>query len=248
MMHGGYHGRMTRTEEQRVIVGMGGGGFSEEPENPRLDDHVLGLTGKARPRVCFVPTGAGDSERYIASFRAAFPPARAEASCLTLFKDPGLGDVREHVLAQDVVYVGGGSTFNLLALWRAHGLDRVMREAWERGVVLAGVSAGLICWFESSVTDSLGHPASALRDGLGFLPGSACPHYDEEEARRPSYRRLVGEGVLPPGYAADGGAALVFRGTRLEEVVASRPAARGWRLDLEDGEVVERELPTRYLA
>lgn len=227
---------------------MGGGGFSEEPENPLLDDFVLGLTGRTRPRVCFVPTASGDSERYIAGFRAAFPPARAEATCLTLFKDPGVGDVREHVLAQDVVYVGGGSTFNLLALWRAHGLDRVMREAWERGVVLAGVSAGMICWFESSVTDSLGAPASALRDGLGFLPGSACPHYASEEVRRPAYRRLVGEGVLPPGYAADDSAALVFRGTRLDEVVASRPGARGWRLEREAGAAVEREIPARYLG
>ena len=128
---------------------------------------------------------------------------------------------------QDAVYVLGGNTANLLALWRLHGLDRVLREAWEPGMVMAGMSAGAICWFESCTTDSFGPTLQPLHGGLGFLPGSLCPHYHGEAQRRPLYRRLVAEGALPPGYAVDDGAALVFDGDRLVEVVTSRPGRRG---------------------
>ncbi len=231
--------------ERRRIVAMGGGGFSMEPENPALDDYVLGLTGKATPRVCFVPTASGDSERYVANFRAAFPPARAEASHLALFARDGR-DPREVLLAQDVVYVGGGNTANLLAIWRLHGVDRALREAWEAGVLLCGLSAGSLCWFECGTTDSFGPSLQPMRDGLGFLPGSHCPHYDGEVERRPLYHRLVAQG-LPSGYAADDGAALLFEGTRLVEVVSSRPSARAYRVERAGGRVVETALPTRYL-
>ena len=194
------------------IVAMGGGGFSEEPDNPLLDDFVLGLTGKARPRVCFLATASGDAQGYLDKFHAHFAAPRAEAAHLTLLRPPGVDDVRGFLLEQDVIYVGGGSTLNLLALWRAHGLDAILREAWQAGTVLSGLSAGMICWFEASVTDSRGAPS--VLDGLGFLPGSACPHYDSEAQRRPAYQRFVAEGALPPGYAADDGAALHFAGIK----------------------------------
>ena len=243
-----YPARMPVTASTRHIVTLGGGGFSEETEGPLLDDFILSLTGRLRPKVCFVPTASGDSPVYIERFQAAFPASRAEASVLTLFHDAGLGDLRAHLLAQDVIYVGGGSTVNLLAVSRAHGVDGMMREAWERGVVLAGISAGMICWFESSVTDSLGGPASPLHDGLGLLAGSACPHFDSEAARLPVYMRLVAEGVLPGGYAADDGAALHFVGTDLVEAVSSRPHAYAWRLDREERVAMRLRLPTRYLG
>ena len=152
------------------------------------------------------------------------------------------------MLDQDAVYVGGGNTANMLAIWRVHGLDRALRGAWEAGVVLAGLSAGSNCWFEAATTDSFG-PLAALKDGLGLVPGSHSPHYDGEPARRPTFQRLIGAGELPDGYAADDGAALVFHGTDLHEVVASRPAARGYRVVRGlAGEAIETELPTRYLG
>ena len=237
-------------EPRQTILAMGGGGFSMEPENPLLDDHLLALAreqrGGERPRICFIPTASGDSEGYVANFYAAFE-RRAEAGHLALF-DRSVGDVEQFLLDQDAVYVGGGNTANLLAIWRAHGVDRALARAWKAGVVLAGLSAGSNCWFECATTDSFG-PLAALPDGLGFLPGSHSPHYDSEPARRPTYRRLVAEGALPGGYAADDGAALVFHGTELAEVVVSRPAARAYRVVRgPDGEVVETELAVRYLG
>ena len=229
------------------IVAMGGGGFSTEPEKPLLDDFILTLARRrrGRPRVCLLPTASGDASDLIVRFHGAFD-GRAEASHLGLF-DRTVTDLRAFVLAQDVVYVGGGNTANMLAVWRVHGLDSILVEAWRAGVVLAGLSAGAICWFEAGVTDSFGSSLGPLRDGLRLLQGSMCPHYDGEPLRRPTYRRLVGEG-FPGGYAADDGAAFVFAGTRLEEVVTSRPEARGWRVILGSGGVIEEPLPARYLG
>ena len=230
----------------RTIVALGGGGFSMEPENPLLDDHILALTGAQRPRVLFLATAGGDSADYCARFLAAFPPERAAAAVLSLFERT-VADLDAHVLAQDVVYVGGGSTANLLAVWRVHGLDRALRTAYDAGVVLAGISAGMNCWFSASVTDSFGPELAGLPDGLGFLPGSACPHYDGEALRRPVYHRLVAEG-FPGGYAADESAALVFVDGELSEVVASRPGVQGYRVALVDGEVREQPIPARLLG
>jgi dipeptidase E len=210
---------------------MGGGGFMMERDSP-LDDFLLSLSSAARPRVCFIPTPTGDSDRAIAAFFEAFARRDCEPSCLRLFDAPERP--AEHLAGQDVIYVSGGNTANALALWRLHGVDRALREAWERGAVLGGVSAGANCWFESSVTDSFGRQLDALRDGLAILPGSFCPHYDGEELRRPVYHDLVAEG-FPPGYAADDGAALHFVGTELRETVASRAGARAYRID-RDGE------------
>ncbi len=213
----------------RNIVALGGGGFGGAGDDPLLDDFVLGLTGVERPAVCFIPTASGDADSYIVRFHASFPPERARASHLPLFARDG-HDVRAHLLAQDVAYVGGGNTVNLLAIWRAHGIDTILREAWEAGVVMAGMSAGALCWFEGGITDSYGS-VDGLPDGLGLLPGSMCPHFDSEPGRRPVYRRLVAEGALPPGIAADDNCALHFQGTALVEAVASRDGAGAYRVD-----------------
>jgi dipeptidase E len=206
---------------------MGGGGFMMDERSP-LDDFLLSLSPRARPRVCFLPTPAGDGDRAIAAFYEAFAPRDCEPSCLRLFGTP---ERPADLLAdQDVVYVSGGNTANALALWRLHGVDRALREAWERGAVLGGVSAGANCWFEACVTDSFGPQLGPLDDGLGFLPGSFCPHYDGEERRRPVYTRLVRDG-FPGGYAADDGAAIHFAGTELVEIVASREGARAYRVE-----------------
>jgi peptidase E len=206
---------------------MGGGGFMMDERSP-LDDFLLSLSPRARPRVCFLPTPAGDGDRAIAAFFEAFSPRDCEPSCLRLFGTPERP--AELLAGQDVVYVSGGNTANALALWRLHGIDRALREAWERGAVLGGVSAGANCWFEACVTDSFGPQLGPLADGLALLPGSFCPHYDGEERRRPVYTELVGDG-FPAGYAADDGAALHFVGTELREVVASRDGAFAYRVE-----------------
>jgi dipeptidase E len=235
-------------DDRRRIVAMGGGGFSMEPDNPLLDDFVLSLARRERPRVAFVATASGDTAIYVADFYRAFAPRGCELSDIGLF-DRRIADLRAHVLAQDVVYVGGGNTASLLAVWRAHGLDRVLTEAWHAGVVLAGISAGMNCWFEQSTTDSFApDEIAALDDGLGLVRGSACPHFDGEELRRPTYHRLVADGVLRDGWAADDGAALVFSGEDLLEVVASRPDAAAYRVERTADGVAERHVAARFLG
>jgi dipeptidase E len=231
-----------------AIVAMGGGGFSEEPDNPRLDRFALSLARRERPRVCFVATASGDADGYVARFYRAFAEHDCRPADLGLF-DRRVGDLRRFVLEQDVVYVGGGNTASLLAVWRMHGLDVILREALDAGAVLCGVSAGMNCWFEASTTDSFGSELAPLRDGLGFVAGSACPHYDGEPQRRPLYSELVAGG-FPAGYAADEGAALHFDAPgSLVEAVASREGARAYRIERgPDGAAVERALPTRYLC
>src|SRR5438067_4418543 len=193
----------------RRIAALGGGGFSMEPRNLRLDRWLLSLTGKRRPRVLFVPTASGDSVRYIARFHRAFGRHECEPEHLQLF-NRGVRDLRSHILRQHVVYVGGGNAANMLAVWRVHGLDAILREAYENGTLLCGVSAGANCWFESSLTDSFGRPLRPLHDGLALVPGSFCPHYDGERDRRAAYRRFVGRGELPAGWGAEDGVAVLF--------------------------------------
>ena len=225
------------------IAALGGGGFSMEPRNPRLDRWLLGLTGRRRPRVLFVPTASGDSKGYVQRFHRSFAKYECSHAHLDLFRRTA-PDLARVVLAQDLIFVGGGNTANMLAVWRLHGVDRLLAQAWRRGIVLAGVSAGAICWFEGGVTDSFGSGLQPLSGGLGLLAGSFCPHYDGEAARRPAFRRLVRTGALPAGFAADDSAALLFEGTRLAEVVASRRGRSGWQLDARGRETA---LPARLL-
>jgi peptidase E len=219
---------------------MGGGGFSMEPDNPVLDDFALRLTGADLPRVCFIPTAAGDDNGYIDSFYTAFPESRARARHLSLFKRQR-GDLRARLLDNDLIYIGGGSTANLLVLWRLHGFDVLIREAWESGIVLAGISAGACCLFEASLTDSFGPSLAPLEDGLGLLEGSFCAHYDGEAKRRPRYRQVVGEGLVG-GYGVEDGAALHFEGTALAGVIRSRTDAHAFRVCKRQGKVRETVL------
>lgn len=209
------------------VLAIGGGGFMMDAESS-LDDFLLALAAKPRPRVCFLPTPAGDRGEVIAAFFEAFTPRDCRPSCLRLFGAPERP--AEQLAGQDVIYVSGGNTANALALWRLHGVDRALRAAWERGAVVGGVSAGANCWFSCSVTDSFGPGLAPLEDGLALLPGSFCPHYDGEARRRPVYRELV-DGGFAAGYAADDGVALHFAGTELREVVSSKPGARAYRVE-----------------
>lgn len=234
------------------IVALGGGGFSMEPDNPLLDDFVLSLAPSQPARICFVPTASSDSAAYLLRFYRAFS-GRAIATDLTLSDQAGIArrpahtsEIQGHIAAQDIIYVGGGNTANLLAVWRAHGVDQVLRDAWVQGKILCGISAGMICWFHDGLTDSFGG-LDPLGEGLGFLAGSACPHYDGEKGRTDAFRKAIKEG-MPPGYAADDGAALHFHGTGLVEVVTSRTNAAAYRLELVNGEVIETQLEARYLG
>ena len=217
-----------------------------EPGNPLLDRYVLSLAPARRPRVLFVGTASGENPDYEERFREAFRALGARPKVLSLFRPPR-GSLRDSVLRNDVVYVGGGNTRSMLALWREWGLDRILREAWKNGVVLTGVSAGMICWFREGLTDSATGTLGPLRC-LGFLPGSACPHYDGEQERRPIYRRLVRTGVLAPGLAADDGVALHYLGRRLHRVVSSRRKARGWRVERSGTRSREVPLESEYLG
>ncbi|MEA2385612.1 MAG: dipeptidase [Solirubrobacteraceae bacterium] len=230
------------------IVAFGGGGFSMEPGNRLLDDHVLALTGVERPRVCFLPTASGDADHYIVRFYRAFPATICEPSHVSLFRrDKGSGidcDVAAHLLAQDLIYVGGGSVVSLLGVWRAHGLDEILRACWQQGTVLCGLSAGSLCWFSEAITAFHGSPQRI--DGLGLLPWSNCVHYDGEPCRRTAYRDAVLDGMAP-GYAAGDGAALHFVGHELAGVVTSRPGAEAFRVDAADGAARETPLPALCL-
>jgi dipeptidase E len=211
---------------ERQIVAIGG--LGDDGEAGVLVQFVLGLTGKERPRVCFVPTASAEKPELLLRFYEELS-GFADCSHVTFFPWPPDG-LRELVLSQDALFVTGGNTVNMLAIWRAHGFEQIVREAWEQGVVLAGSSAGMICWFEAGVTDSYGPQLDGMRDGLGFLAGSACPHYDGEERRRPVYQELVANG-FPPGIAADDAVALHYVGTELREVVAARNDARAYRVE-----------------
>lgn len=216
------------------------GGLSwEDTERRLLEDYVLGLAGQERPRVLYVPTAVADDTESTLRIYTQLGD-RTELSYLPFFPWPPPG-LRELALAQDVIYVSGGNTANALAIWRAHGFDVILREAWEAGVVLAGWSAGMLCWFEASVTDSFGPELQGMRDGLGFLPGSACPHYDAEAERRPVYTRLVAEG-FPPGIAADDCVAVRYDGTELAEVVTAREGSRAYRVTAAGEEPLEARL------
>lgn len=209
-----------------VIVAMGGGGFSQTPDDLRLDAHILAMAARARPQVCFLPTASGDAEGYIDRFISAMTSLDARPSVLRLFKR-NITDLRTFALSQDLIYVGGGNTANMLAVWRAHGLDTILRDAYQAGVLLCGLSAGMICWFEQSLTDSYGGLA-ALPDGLGLLPGSACPHFSDAPGRRNAFEEAVAAGSLQPGVACDNGAAVVYRDGQIEQVVVDRPEASAY--------------------
>ena len=227
-------------------------GADDELSNQHLVDYALSLAGVTSPKVCFVPTAVGDAAAVVESKRRDFAERRpdVEFSVLTLFTQPNVPDVRRHLLSQDVLFVEGGSVVNLMAVWRAHGLDDVMRECWQNGVVLSGVSAGSLCWHRGGPTDSFRDALDPFSDGLGFLPWSNGVHDDfADQPRRTTYRRLVAEGHLPAGYASEDGVGLHYVGTDLREAVAVRRGSQAWWVEPDgDGGHVERAVPTRYLG
>jgi peptidase E len=214
-----------------------------------LIEHAIHLAGDPdRPRLCYLGTAQGDSLNGIVGFYRAFAGSEVRASHVELFTLPNVPDIRAHLLAQDVIWVGGGSVANLLAVWRTHGLDDVLRECWEAGVVLGGVSAGSICWYVGGPTDSFGRDLQPSPPALGLLPYGNGVHYDSEEQRRPLLHRLVGAQVLPTSHATDDGVGLVYEGTEIAEVVADRPDVAAYVVERQDdGTVTETRLEPRLL-
>jgi peptidase E len=225
-------------KKEAHILALGGGGFRKNT-NLQMERYFLHLTERKNPHVCFIPTASGESLQYIVEFYSAFNALEARVSHLSFF-DPHTADMESFLLSQDAIYVGGGNTKSMLALWKEWKVDLYLKRAWEEGIVLGGVSAGSLCWFEEGVTDSIPGDLTAIRC-LGILPGSNCPHYDSEEKRRPSYQKLVREG-MSPGYAADDYVALHDRGKKLEKVVRSQGQGVAYYLQRKDNQVIEERI------
>jgi peptidase E len=232
------------SDKPRQVIAIGGGGFYRDAENLELERYVIRQTNGDKPKVAFVPTASGEPDHYLVNFYPAFLKLGCRPSHLTFFKRTP--ELRAYLLGQDVIYVGGGNTKSMLAVWRDWGVPELLREAWESGIVLTGVSAGAICWFEEGVTDSF---ADGLRPlaCLGFLPGSCCPHYDGEAERRPAYHRLLAAGEIAAGVAIEDWTGVHFKGTQIHRVIASREGARAYSVRNVYGSVQEVPLPVEYL-
>jgi len=222
----------------RTIVPIGGGKFCDGGAR-----FLTELTGKERPRLLYIGTAMAEDPYGSLRIYDRFG-GLAQVSRLEFFPWPP-DDLRSAILDQDLIFVGGGNTANMLAIWRLHGVDELLREALDAGIVLCGSSAGGICWFERGVTDSFG-PQLGPMDCLGFLSGSFCPHWDDEENRRPIYHDLL-KGGFPAGYAADAGVALHFVDGELQEVVACDEGAQAYRVEVRGDEIVETPIPARAL-
>lgn len=229
----------------RQIIALGGGGFSMEPENPLLDRYILNQANKTNPKICFVPTASGDSDNYISRYYIFFEKQNCRPSHLSLFRPP-TRDLESFLLEKDIIYVGGGNTKNLLVLWKEWGIDIVLKKAWENGILLAGISAGSICWFEEGVTDSYGDGLEPLKC-MGFIKGSNCPHYDGEAERKPSYHKLIETNKIKPGIAADDGVAIHYINQDIYKIVSSRLNAKAYKV-FYDEQVKEIELETQFLG
>ena len=228
------------------IIALGGGGFSMTPENLALDRYILDQSRAARPKVCFLGQASAESVDYALKFYRAFTRLGAEPAELRLYQDTPR-DIRAQLLLQDVIYVGGGNTLNMIALWRAWDIPAILREALEQGIVLAGISAGAICWFERGLSDSRPGGFSAV-EALGFLPGSFSPHFDGEPGRRPRFHELVQAGELPAGLAADDDVALHFIDGELRLILGAREGAAAYRVSPGASAAREERLAAKLLA
>lgn len=226
--------------ERRQIIAIGGHSLTFNAEDAALSRYILDQSVAQKPRICFLSQAGGEDAFYIANFYRHFLALNALPSDLSLFR-PHTADIADFLLAQDAIYVGGGNTKSMLALWREWRVDRILHQAWQGGTVLSGVSAGAICWFEQGLTDSISGKLSPL-SCLGFLPGSASPHFDGEPRRRPQFHRMIGARELKAGYGIDDYAALHFDGAELIKVVATRKGAHAYRVERSATGVEEAKL------
>ncbi|MCX5921759.1 MAG: peptidase E [Candidatus Dependentiae bacterium] len=218
---------------KKQIIAIGGNGLSKD--SPKLEQYIIAQTKKANPKICFLPQASSESKEYIIRFYDTFGSLGAKPSTLSLFGRVKNG-WEQHLLDQDIIYVGGGNTKSMLALWRAWGVDNVLRQAYEQGTILAGVSAGAICWFEQAVTDSV-WPLGII-PGLGFLEGSCCPHYDSEPERRPTYIEKVNSGIIMPGIALQDYVAAHFIDNKLAHMISSKDSRQAFYVSANKEEVI----------
>ena len=228
---------------KQQIISIGGGGFSKgdsyTPESAALSKYFLAQTEKPRPSICFLPTASADAAIYIVNFYTEFTKLSCTPSHLSLFK-PHTREIESFLLTQDAIYIGGGSTKNMLALWKEWEIDTILKKALARGVVLGGISAGMNCWYELCVTDSLYGELTVL-PCLGFLKGSCCPHYDGEANRRPSYHMLMQSGTITPGIAIEDHTAVHYVNGEIKQVVTTAQS-NAYQVFLENGKIIEKRL------
>ena len=232
----------TSTIKRRIVVY--GRGYQ-----PRFFEYVASLTGKKVPRLCYLPTATGDSEQSIINWYEACAKFNVQPFYQKMFISSydQQQTFEEVLLSMDGIIVGGGNTLNMMAIWHAQGVDVILKKAWDQGIVLAGGSAGSLCWFEEGTTDSRPKQLSKV-EGLGFIKGSHCPHYDAEPERRPLYHQYIKKGVLKPGYAVDNNAAILFEDNEVRKVVALDENSNAYFVSVKNGEVVEARLKKEKLV
>lgn len=230
------------------IIALGGGGFSDQPDNPMLDEYILLQANKAKPKILFLPTAGGDHEDYIAKFYTAYKKLNCKPSHLALTKKTiPYKKLEQLVLSQDVIFVGGGSPRFLMQVWRKCGMDRIIKKAWKEGVVLSGMSAGAICWYEDGFKNPKDDVFRRI-SCLGFLEGSFCPHYDKRGELRTAYRKMIASNEINAGYGVQDGVALHYIGTELKYIVSSEPNAKAYHVKKAGFRVTEKELKPTYLG
>lgn len=225
---------------KKQIIAIGGGGFGRSPGEGVIEKYILDQSDKEKPNICFIPTATGDNEAYKVNYYSTFSKLNCSPVHLDFFKRTP--DLEELIKQQDVIFVGGGNTKSMLAVWKDWGLDLILKEAYERGVIMCGVSAGAICWFEEGVTDSWSEELKVM-DCLGFVKGACCPHYDEEPQRRPSLSKFLTEGVMQSCYAVDGGCALHIENEQEYKAVVFAKDKNAYCVDLENNQVKEESYP-----
>ena len=230
----------------KQIFGIGGDFFPAQWRRPLLREHLLTLSNKSRPKVCYVGTATGDQPANIATFYQEFGRHDCETSHLSLYSPPQK-DIRSYVMKHDIIYVGGGSTKNLIALWNEWGFSEIMREAWEAGIVLSGTSAGSICWVDDCITDSIPGGLTSLKC-TGLLKGSNSTHYGSHPDRPSTYRALISNGEVSDGIATDDHCALHYINDDLHEIVTQDPDARAYRVERDGNSYKETALEARYLG
>ena len=226
------------------IIAIGGGGFGRNPNERIIEEYILNVSDANVPKVVFIPTASAEDKAYIVNFYACFNKLNCIASHITFFeRTPRLDGIMNNV---DVIYVGGGNTKSMLAIWQDWKFDKLLTKAYERGAILAGVSAGAICWFEQGITDSWASSLNIL-DCLGFLPGSCCPHYDSETSRRPIFHKFLEEGKSKPGYAIEDGAVLHFKDRQLYKALMFMKDAKAYFVEVKDNGIIENPLEMNSL-
>ena len=226
---------------KKQIIAIGGGGFGRTPGEGLIEKYILDQSEKDVPNICFIPTATGDNEAYKVNYYSTFSKLDCSPSHLDFFKRTP--DLKELILKQDIIFVGGGNTKSMLAVWKDWGLDVLLKEAYNKGVIMSGVSAGAICWFNQGITDSWSEELK-LMDCLGFLGGACCPHYDEEPQRKPALKKFLSDGKINSCYAVDGGCALHIQEEKEFKSIVFSENKNSFFVELKDNEVIEKPYPT----